>query len=74
MTVFTHQGIIQTHSGVTDLTINYQSDTARSVTNRTGSHQGTDAYKVILSDLARAVQTGEQQVMASARGLNVYSS
>lgn len=73
MSIHLHSGIAQSNSGVTNLITNYQSDSSRAVTNRARGHQGTDAYKVILSNLAQSIQTAEQSVAISARGLDVYS-
>jgi hypothetical protein len=73
MSVFFHTGIGQANSGVAKLITNYQSDSSRAVTGREVGHQGTDAYKVILSGLAQAIQTTEQGVAASASGLDVYN-
>ena len=57
---------------MTNLITNYQSDSSRAVTDRARGHQGTDAYTVILSDLAKSIQTTER-VATSAKGLNPYS-
>jgi hypothetical protein len=68
-----HSGIGQANSGVTNLITNYQSDSSSAVTNRVSGHQGTDAYQVILSDLALTIQSAEQCSASSAKGRNVYS-
>ena len=72
MSIYLHLGIAQSNSGVTNLITNYQSDSSRAVTARERGHQGTDAYTVILSDLAQAIQTNEQTTRDSAKGLDPY--
>ncbi len=71
-TVF-QSGIGRANSGVANLITSYQSESSRAVTSRVAGHQGTDAYKVILSDMAQAIQSSKQTVAASARGIDVYS-
>ncbi len=73
MSVHLHIGIGQSHSGVANLITSYQSNSSLAVTGRVAGHQGTDAYKVILSDLAQSIQATGEGVAASARGLDVYS-
>ena len=66
---------IQAYSGVVDLTTEYRSRQLRNTIGRAGGqHEGTEAYTVTLSALARSIQQFQSIHAETLRGANFYRS